>query len=35
MKSFVEVVRFSLEVDYVVAIKINQDPLEKLSGKFR
>ena len=38
VKSFVEVVRFSLsilEVDYVVATKINQDPLEKFFGKLR
>lgn len=38
VKSFVEVFRFSLsilEVDYVVATKINQDPLEKFFGKLR
>ena len=38
VKSFVEVVRFSLSilgVDYVVATKINQDPLEKFFGKLR
>ena len=38
VKSFVEVVRFSLlvlKVDYVVATKFNQDPLEKFFGKLR
>ena len=38
VKSFVEVVRFSLsilDVDHVVATKLNQDPLEKFFGKLR
>ena len=38
MKSFVEVVRFSLNtpgVTYFVATKFNQDPLEKFFGKLR
>jgi len=38
VKSFVEVVRFSLsilEVDYVLATKISQDPLEKFFSKLR
>ena len=39
VKSFVEVVRFSLNtipgVQYVIATKFNQDPLEKFFGKMR
>lgn len=38
VKSFVEVVKFSLTipgVSYVVATKLNQDPLEKFFGKLR